>query len=233
MKSSATSPLDLNLGSTVKLWSMSSEQARAPNHHANYQGFAGLRGLLGAATMVVGRQGDARLAEELSGLGPEDTVADVGCGPGAAVRRAARRAASVTGVDPAPVMLGVGRLFTRQSKKVRFLEGAAEALPLPDGSVSVVWSIASVHHWADLDAGLREALRALRPGGRFVAIEKQTLPGSRGHASHGWTDDQASAFADTCLAAGFADARVGRHRYGRRKTISVTCVAPGGPDPGS
>jgi SAM-dependent methyltransferase len=233
LRGSATSTLDLNLGSTVKLGAMSGEQACAPNHHANYPGFAGLRGLLGAATMVLGRQGDARLAEELSGLGPEDTVADVGCGPGAAVRRAARRVASVTGVDPAPVMLGVARLFTRPSKKVRFLEGAAEALPLPDGSVSVVWSIASVHHWADLDAGLREALRALRPRGRFVAIEKHTLPGSRGHASHGWTDDQASAFADKCLAAGFADARVGRHTYGRRRTITVTCVAPGRSEPGT
>ena len=212
---------------------MSMEQASAPNHHAHYPGFAGLKGLLGAATMILGRQGDARLAEELSGLRPEDTVVDVGCGPGAAVRRAARRAASVTGVDPAPIMLRVARLLSRPSKKVRFVEGTAEALPLPGDSVSIVWSIASVHHWADLDAGLREALRVLRPGGRVVAIERRTRPGARGQASHGWTDDQASAFADRCVAGGFADAGVGRHTYGRRRTISVTCVAPGGSEPES
>ncbi|MGH9090714.1 MAG: class I SAM-dependent methyltransferase [Acidimicrobiales bacterium] len=181
--------------------------------------------------MILGRQGDARLAEELSGLRPEDVVVDVGCGPGAAVRRAARRAASVTGVDPAPIMLRVARLLSQTSEKMRFVEGAAEALPLPDDSASVLWSIASVHHWADLDAGLREALRVLRPRGRLVVIERHTRPGARGLASHGWTDDHASVFADRCLARGFTDARVGRHTNGRRRTVSVTCVAPGGPEP--
>lgn len=210
---------------------MSRKEICAPNHHAHYPGFAGLRGLLGAATMILGRQGDARLAEELSDLGPEDTVVDVGCGPGAAVRRAARRAASVTGVDPAPIMLRVARLLGQRSKKVRFIEGTAEALPLPDDSVSVLWSIASVHHWADLDAGLREALRVLRPGARLVAIERRSRPGARGHASHGWTDGHASAFADRCIAQGFTDVRVGRHAYRRRSTISVTCVVPGGREP--
>jgi ubiquinone/menaquinone biosynthesis C-methylase UbiE len=212
---------------------MKMEQACAPNHHAHYPGFAGLTGLLGAASMILGRQGDARLADELSGLRPEDTVVDVGCGPGAAARRAARKAASVTGVDPAPIMLRVARLLSRQSKRVRFVEGTAEALPLSDDSVSILWSIASVHHWADLEAGLGEALRVLRPGGHLVAVERHTRPGSRGHASHGWTDDQASAFADRCLAWGFVDARVGQHAYGRRRTISVTCVAPGGSKPES
>ena len=206
---------------------MSTREAGVPNHHAHFPKFAGLSGLVAAGTMILGREGDSRLAAELSGLGPEDTVIDVGCGPGAAVRRAARRAASVTGVDPAPVMLRVARILTLPSAQVRYLEGTAEALPVPDGSASVVWSIASVHHWGDLDAGLSEALRALRPGGRFVAIERRTRPGARGHASHGWTDDQARAFADRCVARGFCDARVGRHNYGRRRTVSVTCVAPG------
>ena len=215
---------------------MSTERACAPNHHAHFQGFRGLTGLLAAASMILGRQGDARLAEELSGLSGEDTVVDVGCGPGAAARRAARRAVSVTGVDPAPIMLRVARFISRPSRKSKkpcFVEGTAEALPLPDDSVSVLWSIASVHHWADLDAGLHEALRVLRPGGRFVAIERRTRPGARGHASHGWTDDHAAAFADRCLAEGFTDSRVGQHSYGRRKTVSVTCRAPSGPEPES
>jgi ubiquinone/menaquinone biosynthesis C-methylase UbiE len=205
---------------------MSTEQEIVPNHHADYQGFAGITGLLAAASMAIGRQGDARLAEHLSRLQAPDTVVDVGCGPGVAVRRAAGVAASVTGVDPAPVMLRVARLLTRSSKLVSYAVGCAESLPVPEQSVSVLWTIASVHHWADLDAALAEATRVLKPGGRLVAIERYTCPDAHGHASHGWTDGQAATFAGLCRAHGFIDAEVGHHQKGRRRTISVTASAP-------
>jgi ubiquinone/menaquinone biosynthesis C-methylase UbiE len=204
---------------------MTAEQTTCvPNHHAHYPGFAGLSGVLAALSML-GREGDARLVEELSGLGPEDTVLDIGCGPGTAVRHAARLGATATGVDPAPVMLRVARLLTRSTGRVRYLAGTAEALPVPDGSASVVWAVASVHHWTDLDAGLREARRVLRPGGRLVAVERRTHPGARGHASHGWTDEQARAFGERCLQHGFAGPQAGRHRTGHRTTMSVTVSA--------
>jgi ubiquinone/menaquinone biosynthesis C-methylase UbiE len=131
------------------------------------------------------------------------------------------------GIDPAPVMLRLARFLTRRSPRaVRYAEGSAEALPLPDSSVSVVWSIASVHHWADLDAGLHGARRVLKPRRRLVAIERLTRPGATGLASHGWTPDQASAFADRCRAHGFTDAKVNRHGGGRRTKVSVTATAP-------
>src|SRR5260370_28657455 len=103
--------------------------------------------------MVVGREGDARLVARLSGVRPGDVVVDVGCGPGVAARHAARLGASVIGVDPAPVMLRVARLLSRRSDDVRYVEGAAEAVPVADVSASVMWSIATVHHWADVDTG--------------------------------------------------------------------------------
>jgi ubiquinone/menaquinone biosynthesis C-methylase UbiE len=197
-----------------------------PNHHAHYPGFAGLAGVLAAVTMTVGRQGDARLVARLSGLAAGDTVVDVGCGPGAAARRAARTGASVTGVDPAEVMLRAARLLTGSSRRVRYLRGAAEELPLPDDSASVLWTIASVHHWADVDAGLREARRVLKPGGRLVALERLSRPDARGLGGHGWTDERAAAFADRCVDRGFVRVQVERHENGRRKTVSVTATAP-------
>jgi ubiquinone/menaquinone biosynthesis C-methylase UbiE len=205
---------------------MTSGPTSIPNHHAHYPGFAGPAGLLAAASMVLSGKGNARLAERLSEVAASDTVADIGCGPGTAARRAARLGASVVGVDPAPVMLRLARLLTRRSAaSVRYSKGTAETLPLPDSSVSVAWSIASVHHWADLDAGLREARRVLEPGGRLVAIERLSRPGATGLASHGWTTEQASAFADRCRAHGFTDARVNRHGSGRRAKVSVSATA--------
>jgi ubiquinone/menaquinone biosynthesis C-methylase UbiE len=199
---------------------------QTPNHHGHHPGFAGPTGLLAALSMTVGRGGDARLAAELTRLGPDDAVVDVGCGPGTAVRHAARVGARVTGVDPAPVMLRVARALTLPSRRVHYRAGGAEALPLPDHSATVLWSLATVHHWSDLDAGLREALRVLQSGGRFLTIERHTQPGARGLASHGWTDDQAAAFAAHCEALGFIDAGVGRHTAGRRSTVSVLTIAP-------
>jgi ubiquinone/menaquinone biosynthesis C-methylase UbiE len=217
---SGTFLLDLKSGSTVKVQGVN-EHTSVPNHHANYPGFSGLAGLIAALSMIIGRDGDARLAVGLSGVGAGDVVVDIGCGPGVAARHAARLGASVTGVDPAPIMVRVARLLTRNSEQVRYVDGTAEALPGPDDSASAVWSIATVHHWSDLDAGIQEARRVLRSGGRLVAIERQTRPGAHGHASHGWTDAQADAFADRCRAHGLIDVRVERNTSGRRSTVSV------------
>lgn len=191
-----------------------------PNHHAHHAGFHGVGGLLIGLTMTVGRGAIDRLAADLTELGAGDRVVDVGCGPGGAARVAARRGAEVTGIDPAPVMLRLARRLT-VGRRVTWREGAAEALPLPDGSATVLWSLASVHHWPDLDAGLAEAHRVLTPGGRFLAIERRTRPGATGLASHGWTDAQAEAFAERCVAAGFADPQPSQHDIGRHHVLAV------------
>ena len=202
------------------------EHTSIPNHHADYPGFSGLSGLVAALSMVTGRTGDAQLAMRLSTVGAGDSVVDVGCGPGVAARYAARRGATVTGVDPAPIMLRVARLLTGPSGNVRYVKGAAETLPLPDNSASAVWAIATVHHWPDLDAGLREVNRVLASGSRLVAMERRTQPDAHGLGSHGWTDAQADAFAELCREHGLLDVHVERNAIGHRSTVSVTGTAP-------
>jgi ubiquinone/menaquinone biosynthesis C-methylase UbiE len=198
-----------------------------PNHHAHHPGFSGIGGLAAAATFSVGRRPAADLAVHLAGVGPGDDVVDVGCGPGVAVRRAAAAgaAASAVGIDPANVMLRVGRILSRLridgSAAVRYLEGTAEALPLPDDSASVLWSLSTVHHWRDLEVGLGEARRVLRTEGLLLAIERHIEPGARGHASHGWTREQVDLFAERCRSAGFTSVEVGAHQVGPRRVLWV------------
>lgn len=179
--------------------------------------------------MLLGRGAVARLAADLADVGASDHVVDVGCGPGTAGREAARRGAIVSAIDPAPVMLSIARRFGRRAERVSWIEGVAEALPVADGSATVLWSIATVHHWRDLDAGLAEAYRVLGAGGRLCAIERRTRPGARGLASHGWTDAQAESFAEQCAAAGFTDPRVETHGTGRRRQLVVRAIRPGPP----
>jgi ubiquinone/menaquinone biosynthesis C-methylase UbiE len=197
----------------------------APNHHAHHHPFTGFRGLVGALAMAGGRSRDGELALELTGAVAGDRVVDIGAGPGGAARVAAAHGATVTAVDPARVMRRVGRLLTRSSR-VRYVDGTAEALPLPDASADVVWSIATVHHWQDIDTGLAECARVLRAGGRFAFVERQVGPDAHGLASHGWTRDQADALAERCVAAGFVDVAVVEGESQRGPVWAVTGAGP-------
>jgi ubiquinone/menaquinone biosynthesis C-methylase UbiE len=192
----------------------------APNHHADHPGFAGLSGYGFALLFSLGRRrGTGRLAVELTEVRAGDHVVDIGCGAGNAVRDALAAGATATGIDPSAEMLRVARGMTRRrARRATYLDGAAEGLPVADASATVAWSLACVHHWGDLEAGLGEVRRVLRPGGRFLAVERRTQPGADGLASHGWTDQQAAAFADRCRKAGLLDVSVDA-RQGHRGTL--------------
>jgi SAM-dependent methyltransferase len=204
---------------------MDPSSARAVNHHADHPGFAGPIGVLAAATMLIGGRGSARLAVDHARVADTDHVVDIGCGPGSAVRAALRRGARVTGVDPAPVMLRLARTLTRDARGVSWSQGAAESLPLPDDSATVVWSLASVHHWKDVSAGLAEVKRVLAARGRFLVIERRVRAGATGLASHGWTDQQVQSFGAQCRAAGFDTVHTDRRTAGRRAVWVVIAEA--------
>jgi ubiquinone/menaquinone biosynthesis C-methylase UbiE len=167
----------------------------------------------------------ARLAGRLARVGPGDTAVDVGSGPGGAVRLAVRAGATGIGVEPSRMMRLVARVLSI-GRRARYVDGTAEAVPLPDDAATVVWSVATVHHWQDVDAGIAEARRLLRPGGRFLAVERHTVPGAQGTASHGWTPAQAEVFADRCRAAGFEGIQVEERRAGDMDVLAVLATAP-------
>lgn len=196
--------------------------ARAINHHADHPGFAGIAGVLcGLVFLVMGRR-KARLAADVAQISPTDHVVDIGCGPGTAARMAAHRGATVTGVDPAPTMLRLARLVTPRRAPITWSQGTAEHLPVPDGSATVVWALATVHHWQDVDKAVAEAHRALVPGGRLIAIERRSPADATGLASHGWTDEQAELFAALCRRTGLDDVSVTGHGSGRQAAWVVT-----------
>jgi demethylmenaquinone methyltransferase/2-methoxy-6-polyprenyl-1,4-benzoquinol methylase len=74
----------------------------------------------------------------------------------------------VAGADFVPAMLRLGR-----SKAARVAPVTADALdlPFPDGSFDGAMVGWGVRNLVDLDAGLAEAARVIRPGGRLVVLE--------------------------------------------------------------
>jgi ubiquinone/menaquinone biosynthesis C-methylase UbiE len=128
--------------------------------------------------MTMGRGPAARTVADTAGLTTADHVADIGCGPGTAIREAARRGATATGVDPSPVMLRLARLIIsfRQVHNVTWLQGRAEAVPVPDDTATIAWAPSSAHHWGDRAAGLRQIRRVLAPAGGCCSPSGSSSP---------------------------------------------------------
>jgi len=111
----------------------------------------------------------AALAVERAEAGPGVAVLDVGCGSGNAALLAAATGATVTGVDPAPRLLGVARdRAAARGYEVTLLEGAAEALPVPDASVDVLLSVFGVIFATDPRRAAAELIRVTANPGRVV-----------------------------------------------------------------
>jgi len=143
------------------------------------------------------------------------------------VRHASAIGAEAIGVDPASIMLRLARARWRSDPSVQWRIGTAESLPVEDGWAQVVWSLATVHHWADVDAALDEVRRVLGPGGRLVTLERRIEDTSAaGRASHGWTEDQARAFAEHCRRHGFSEVNVTNHPGDRSVILAVVAHLP-------
>jgi demethylmenaquinone methyltransferase/2-methoxy-6-polyprenyl-1,4-benzoquinol methylase len=99
---------------------------------------------------------------------PGSRVLDACCGTGDLAVEAERAGGVVTALDFSPAMLERAR---RKSPTVEWIEGDALALPFPDASFEAATVGFGIRNVADLDRGLRELRRVLRPGGRLAILE--------------------------------------------------------------
>lgn len=99
------------------------------------------------------------------GAGEGMVVLDVPTGPGYIIGAGAARGASVIGVDISQAMLKVA---ASNNPGADLRHGAAEELPVEDGTVDAVVSAYGMPHFVDHGRFFREAHRVLRPGGRLA-----------------------------------------------------------------
>lgn len=106
------------------------------------------------------------------------SVLDLGCGGGHVTYRAAPHVSRIVAVDVSADMLAEVRrnAASRGFVNVETQQAAAEALPFADGAFDIVLSRFTAHHWHVWEAGLREAARVLKSGGRAVFIDTVAAP---------------------------------------------------------
>jgi demethylmenaquinone methyltransferase/2-methoxy-6-polyprenyl-1,4-benzoquinol methylase len=108
-----------------------------------------------------------RLAAEAV-VRPGDGVLDACCGTGDLAIAGARAGGVVTGLDFSERMLERAR---RKAPEIEWVQGDALALPFENGSFDAATVGFGVRNLDDLEAGLRELARVLRPGGRVAVLE--------------------------------------------------------------
>ena len=104
-----------------------------------------------------------------------DTILDIATGTGdlaiALVKTGARK---IIGLDIAKGMLEVGEQKVRKKELgsvVEMVHGDSEALPFEEGSFDAVTVAFGVRNFENLEKGLAEIYRVLKPGGHFVVLE--------------------------------------------------------------
>ena len=110
-------------------------------------------------------------AVDLARVGPGAKALDVATGTGDLAVELARRGAEVIGSDFSEGMLDRAR---EKAPEITWEWGDALALGYPDATFDAVTVGFGARNFADLDRGLAEMVRVLKPGGRLVVLEITT-----------------------------------------------------------
>ena len=133
----------------------------------------GILGRLGGIIMARTNQQCATWVIDLLGIQPNDSVLEVGFGPGVGIQLLARSVSGgyVAGVDSSEEMVQQAKarnMKAIESDRVDLRYGSVESLPFEGNTFTKALAINSMQVWPDAVAGLREMRRVIKAGGRIA-----------------------------------------------------------------
>ena len=122
------------------------------------------------------RQADARIVDKLVSLLnlPQGSkIADIGAGTGNYSNAIADRGYEVIAIEPSEVM----QSQKKNHRRVSWLTAGAEKIPLADNSVDGAVVMLALHHFQDIEMGIKEINRITRRGKIVIfAFEQAKIP---------------------------------------------------------
>ena len=131
----------------------------------------GFLGRLGGVIMARTNDTCGAWVIELLNIASNETVLEVGFGPGTAITRLSALAAHVAGVDASREMVGQAKArnaIAVKNGRVELRHGSVEDLPFAGDTFHKAMAINSMQIWPDAIAGLREMRRVLKSGGTIA-----------------------------------------------------------------
>ncbi|MEZ4740264.1 MAG: bifunctional demethylmenaquinone methyltransferase/2-methoxy-6-polyprenyl-1,4-benzoquinol methylase UbiE [Flavobacteriales bacterium] len=119
-------------------------------------------------------QGWRRKVVRLVGQEPVQHLLDVATGTADLAIMAAPRTERVTGIDISEGMLSHGRVKVKErglEQKITLAQADSTALPFADATFDAVTVAFGVRNFEDLEKGLSEMMRVLKPNGRLFVLE--------------------------------------------------------------
>lgn len=160
---------------------------RGPKVRAMFARIAGRYDLLNRIISGGRDQAWRRRTVKMAGLTGGERVLDVCCGTGDLAlmfARARPAPAMVTASDFTPEMLTIAD--RKAGGAIPLTAADALALPFADASFDVVSVGYGVRNFQDLDAGLAELARVLKPGGKLAILEATPARGLIGRLANGY-----------------------------------------------
>ena len=105
---------------------------------------------------------------------PETKLIDVASGTGDIAKlfsHKTKNSGKITCVEPNNLMLNQGKKKLKKYDNINWINALAEKIPLKDNSFDYYSISYGIRNVSDINAVLKEALRVLKPGGRFMCLE--------------------------------------------------------------